>query len=71
MPQNISLLAEAQRQHVLVMLSGKPTDPGGQFTAASLVQRADGSYGWPDPPPNSAWASSLSTDDAVTLDRMK
>ena len=58
-------------QQVLVMLGGRPSDPGGQFTVAEMVRSADGSYTWLNPPGNPGWTRSLSAADAAALDRLK
>ncbi|MFJ9313929.1 hypothetical protein ACIRN4_07020 [Pimelobacter simplex] len=58
-------------QHVLVMLSGDPTDPGGYFTAARLAAGKDQNNAWPAPPPNERWAPTVDAADASDLARLK
>lgn len=58
-------------QHVLVMLSGEPTDPGGYFTAARLVVGKDQRYAWPATPPNERWAPAVDAAAASDLARLK
>ena len=55
-------------QRVLVFLGGSPADPGGYFTAAEMVQNADGSFGWlQDEAPNPGWGVKFSTKKIMQL----
>jgi hypothetical protein len=54
-------------EHVLALLGGQSTDPGGYFTAAILIQDSDGRFSWPGVRANPDWQSEVGLKEANAL----